>query len=133
MANSNFDQTLTVEAAEALDDVTAGTGDIYKAIALNDRKIANTGLEAGGILVQGGALGENVTLAVAGVLKFTAGAATTAGKRLTVAASGYMVHVASGDYTIGRCLATAVASGAIGVGFFNFATPTYMGDSGEAS
>jgi hypothetical protein len=34
---------------------------------------------------------------------------------------------------VGRCLDTAVASGAVGTGAFNFATIAYMGDSGEVA
>ena len=126
-------QSWTVAAAEDLDDLTPGTGDLFKAIALDDRKVANNGLEAGGILVYGGKSGENVTLGNAGIMKFTAGAAVAAGKRLTVTTSGYFITATSGSYVVGRNLETAVGTGAVGTGAFNFSLPSYMGDSGESA
>jgi hypothetical protein len=67
------------------------------------------------------------------VLKFTAGDAVSKGSRLTVNGSGYFVEAVSGSYVVGRCLDTAVASGAVGTGAFNFATIAYMGNSGETA
>lgn len=123
----------TIEAGEDLDDYTPGTGTLFKAVALDDGRLANDGREAGGILVYGGEGGEHVTLGYAGVLKFTAGAAVGAGRRLTVTTSGYCVEAGSGTYVVGRCLDTAVGSGSVGTGAFNFATIAYMGDSGETA
>ena len=57
----------------------------------------------------------------------------TAGSRLSVVNSGYFTEAASGGYVVGRCLDTAVASGAVGTGAFNFATVAYMGNSGEVA
>ena len=123
--------TWTLAAGQALDDFTAGTGHLYKAVALGTGLVAANGREAGGLLLYGGRAGEHVTLGYAGVMKFTAGASVAAGKRLTVAASGYLAEAASGTYIVGRCLDAAVASGAVGTGVFNFATIAYMGNSGE--
>jgi hypothetical protein len=125
--------TWTVAAGENLDDLTPGAGSLFKAIAIDDGKYAANGREAGGVLVFGGRTGEHLTLGYAGILKFVAGAAVGKGKRLTVTGSGYFVEAGSGSYIVGRCLDTAVASGSVGTGAFNFATVAYMGDSGETA
>jgi hypothetical protein len=125
--------TWTIAAGEDLADLSPGAGHLFKAVALDDGRIAQNGREAGGILLYGGRQDEHVTLGYAGVLKFTAGAAVATGRRLTVANSGYFVEAASGSYAVGRCLDTAVASGAVGTGAFNFATPTYLGQAGESA
>jgi len=121
----------TLVAGEDLDDLTPGTGHLFKAVALDDGKIAANGREAAGILLYGGRSAEHVTVGYTGVMKFTTGAAVDKGRRLTVTASGYFVEAGSGTYVVGRCLDTAVASGAVGTGAFNFATIAYMGHSGE--
>ncbi|MDH4247410.1 MAG: hypothetical protein OEW39_06310 [Deltaproteobacteria bacterium] len=123
--------TWTLAAGQALDDLTAGTGHLHKAVAIGTGLIAANGREAGGLLQYGGRAGEHVTLGYAGVMKFTAGAPVAAGRRLTVAVSGYLTEATSGAYIVGRCLNAAVASGAVGTGAFNFATIAYMGHSGE--
>ncbi len=125
--------TWTLAAGEDLDNLTPGSGHLFKAVALDDAMIANNGLEAGGILVYGGKSGEHVTLGWSGVMKFTAGAAVAKGKRLTVASSGYCVQASSGAYVVGRCLDSAVSSGAVGTGAFDFSTIAYMGQLGEAA
>jgi hypothetical protein len=125
--------TWTLAAGEDLADLQPGTGHLFKAVALDDARLAANGREAGGILLYGGRAGEHVTLGYAGILKFTAGGAVSAGKRLTVSGSGYFTEAVSGSYVVGRCLDTAVASGAVGTGAFNFATIAYMGDSGEVA
>lgn len=125
--------TWTLAAGEDLADLEPGTGHLFKAVAVNSAMIAGNGREAGGILLYGGLSGEHVTLGYAGILKFTAGGAIGAGKRLTVAGSGYFTEAVSGSYIVGRCLDTAVASGAIGTGAFNFATIAYMGQTGESA
>ena len=101
----------TLTAGEDLENFTPGTGALFKAVALDDGKFANNGREAGGILVY----------------------AVGAGKRLTVGTSGYFNEAGSGSYVVGRCLDTAVSSGSVGTGAFNFATIAYMGDSGETA
>ncbi|MEE8433932.1 MAG: hypothetical protein V3S64_04015 [bacterium] len=125
--------TWTIAAGEDLDDLEPGTGHLFKAVALDDGKIAANGLEAGGILLYGGKQEEHLTLGYAGILKFTAGGAVSKGARLSVANSGYFTEAASGGYVVGRCLDTAVVSGAVGTGAFNFATVAYMGNSGEVA
>ncbi len=125
--------TWTLGAGEPLDDLRPGAGHLFKAIALDDGQVAANGREAGGILLYGGRSGEHVTVGYAGIMKFAAGAAVGKGRRLTVTASGYFAEAASGSYVVGRCLDTAVASGAIGTGAFNFAAIAYMGNSGEVA
>jgi hypothetical protein len=125
--------TWTLAAGENLDDLRPGTGHLFKAVALDDGRIAADGREAGGILLYGGRQDEHVTLGYAGIMKFTAGGSIGKGSRLTVSASGYFSQAASGSYVVGRCLDTAVASGAVGTGAFNFATIAYMGNSGEVA
>lgn len=123
--------TWTLAAGENLEDLTPGTGPMFKAIALDDGKIAQSGREAGGLLLYSGRQNEHITLGYAGVMKFAAGNPVLAGRRLTVNGSGYLVEATSGSYVVGRNLDTTVASGAIGTGAFNFATIAYMGNSGE--
>ncbi len=125
--------TWTIPAGEDLDGLTPGTGNLFKAVALDDGMHAMNGLEAGGILLYGGKTNENVTLGYLGVMKFAAGAAVIKGKRLSVTTSGYFIEAASGSYVVGRCLDAGVSSGAIGTGAFNFATIAYMGNSGETA
>ena len=123
--------TWTLESGEDLDDLTPGTGHIFKSVALDDGKVAQNGREAGGILLYGGKQNEHITIGYAGIMKFTSGGSVGKGNRLTVSNSGYFTEAASGSYVVGRCLDSAVASGAVGTGAFNFATVAYMGDSGE--
>ena len=125
--------TTEVVAVSSLNDNRAGLGTINKAISLTGGIPAANGLLAGGILLEGADVGGHVTLGVMGTLKFTAGAAVAAGKRLTVTLSGYCIEAASGSYVVGNNLYTAVASDAVGAGIFNFATKAYMGDSGESA
>ena len=125
--------TWTLAAGEDLADLQPGAGHLFKAVALDDGRIAQNGREAGGILLYGGRQEEHVTLGYAGILKFAAGAAITKGSRLTVGNSGYFTQAVSGSYVVGRCLDTAVASGAVGTGAFNFATIAYMGQAGETA
>ena len=131
MAVEGRNFTWTVAAGESLDDLSAGTGHLYKAVALGTGLIATNGREAGGLLLYGGRQGDHISVGYAGVMKFTAGAPVAPGRRLTVTQSGYLVEAASGSYTVGRCLDAQVASGAVGTGAFNFANVAYMGQAGE--
>ena len=125
MATENKHLSYTFTAAEDLDSLVSGTGQIYKAIALVDRKIANSGEETSGILTFGAKSGEHSTIAVSGVVKAVAGGAIAAGGACTVATSGYITAGDSGDYIIGRNLDTAVASGAVGTILLS-GNPTYL-------
>lgn len=111
--------TFVITAAEDLDDLTPGTGDIYKAIAVNDGKVANNGEEATGILVAGGKSGEFITIATHGVCKFTAGGAITKGAQVTCSTSGYFTSAASGSAVVGMAL-EAASSGDVIRGSFAF-------------
>jgi len=110
----------TFEAGEDLDT----DGHQYQAIALDDGKVANNGAEALGILLTKPKAGEGGTAAYAGEIKFRAGGAVTKDAPLTVTTSGYFTEADSGDFILGRA-ASAVSSGGIGRGFFDFAKPAY--------
>ena len=122
MAFENRQVSFSYTAGENHDNLTAGSGALYKAIAINDQKFANNGLEASGILIYGAKSGEYATAVISGISKFTAGAAITAGQQLTVSTSGYITAAASGDAVVGMNWESSVASGAIGTGVFQFGT-----------
>ena len=127
MAVENNALTWQTAAGEALTDGTKGTGEIYKAIALNDGQIAANGREAGGIITQLANTNQGAGIVIQGVSKYTAGGGTiSANAELTVSASGYCTTAGSGDYIIGRNAQAAVTSGAVGTGLFNFNTPSYF-------
>ena len=116
-----FTWTLAADLA----DWRPSTGHLFRAIALDDGKIAQNGREAGGILLYGGLRGEHITIGYAGILKFMAGERVEAGRHLTVSPDGSFREAQPGDWVVGRCLNTAVASGSIGTGAFNFASSWY--------
>ena len=126
MAVENKMLVWTFKAAEDLSNLKAGTGDLYKGIAANDRKAANNGKECSGIIQHGDLNTGHVTVGISGIMKFTAAAAVTAGQRLTCTTSGYMTKVDSGLYCVGRCGVDAVASGAVGLGIFDFSNPSFI-------
>jgi len=97
----------------------------YRALALDDSELAVNGQEALGILQQDPEAGDHATLVVYGTSKYRAGGAVAAGKPLTCTTSGWLKEAGSGDHVVGRNWQNAVTSGSIGMGFFNFATPTY--------
>ena len=121
MAVEGQQNTTSAIAAEDLSSVGQ-----YRAFAFVDRKIANDGEEACGIIKNKPKNGDHVTVAYAGEIKYIAGGAVAAGARLTVATSGYFTSAASGDYIVGRNGPAAVTSGSVGRGFFNFATVNYQ-------
>ena len=123
----------SMTAGEDLDDVTPGTGHIFKAVALDDGKLAHNGKEAGGILIYGGKATEHVTLAYAGVIRFTAGEDIPVGVPLTVGHDGYFFIARPGDWIIGRCLDSFVHVDEVGVGAFNFASPSLYQKDTEAA
>jgi hypothetical protein len=111
------------KAAEALNDLTAGTGHLNKAISAVTGKIASTGQTAVGLLKYGADNTGHVNMGYNGIQKFVAGAAiSSADVLLTVTTSGYFIEASSGDYIIGKSLIN-VASGAVGTGMFSFANP----------
>lgn len=110
-------------AGEDLDDLTAGTGQLFKAVKGVDGKLANDGKTAIGILQYTGKTNEGITLGYDGIQKFVAGAAISSGDALlTVTTSGYFTNAGSGSWVVGKSLSN-VASGAVGTGIFNFANP----------
>jgi hypothetical protein len=104
-------------AGEALDTV----GHEGIAIQLTDRKVANSGANASGILMSHSKpkVNEHGSIGVGGILKFRAGGAIGAGARVTVTTSGYFTVVVSGGEIVGRAF-EAVTSGSIGTGIFSF-------------
>lgn len=91
----------------------------YQAINI-DGTIANNNGEAIGIQQNKGVSGRDLTAGFLGRSRYKAGDTVTAGARLTVATSGYMTVVASNELGCGTAL-SAVASGGISEGIFNFA------------
>lgn len=119
MATLNAIQTTTIQALEDL------SSHQYHAIALDDGLVANNSKEAGGILLNKPKNLEHATLCREGECKFRAGGAAAIGNRLRITTSGYFVTADSGYYTVGRAK-SAVTSGSIGTGFFNFSAPFYQ-------
>ena len=97
----------------------------YHAVALDDGKIANNGLEAIGILKGKPKSGDHMQVAYKGRIKYRAGGAITAPARVTINTSGWITAGASGDYIVGRAIST-VTSGSIGDGLFDFTAPVYQ-------
>lgn len=111
----------TVEAGEDLANAR------FHTIAMDDGKLAANGSEASGILDIDGALsGDFVPLIISGGAKYAAGGAVAAGGRLTTTTSGWVTAASSGDYVIGRNGKSAVTSGSIGEGHFDFAGTPYQ-------
>ena len=106
---------------------------MFRAVALDDGKIAQDGREAGGILLYGGLQGDHITLGYAGILKFVAGADIQAGRHLTVRQGGVFEPAYRGDWVVGRCLDVAVSLGNIGTGAFNFAASWYWIDDSRGT
>ena len=119
MATQNVMTKTTIKAGEDLSDRQ------YHAIALDDGEIADNSHEAGGILINKPKENEFLTLGIDGEIKYRAGAAVAIGNRLRVTTSGYFVKADSGYYTIGRAK-SAITSGSIGTGLFDFRAPFYQ-------
>ena len=111
----------TIEAGEDLSATTC----MYHAIALDDGCLAVNGLEAGGILYNDPADTQHATIGFSGEMRYAAGAVVTVGSKLTVTGSGWFVTCTSGDVSIGRAK-TAITSGAVGIGFFDFSNPMHQ-------
>lgn len=127
MAVENQQVNLTFKAGEDLNT----DGHQYKAIALNDGKLANDGQEASGILKNKPATGEAGNYALSGNIKYVAGGAVAAGVQMTVTTSGFITTAASGDWKVGLNGINAVTSGSVGNGNFDFTTPVYLTSSFE--
>lgn len=103
----------------------------FKAVALDDGSRAVYSNEAGGIILNKPASGENITCGWWGEMKFHAGGSITIDRAITVSSGGWFTAAGSGDYIVGRAKAT-VGSGSIGTGLFNFACPVYAMSSSQA-
>jgi len=128
MAYNGPQVTVTIQASEALTDLNAGSGELYKVIDNTGAAGAAAGNSIG-ILQYGADDGGNVTLAISGVSKFVAGGAVASGASLQQANSGYLVTASSGGIVVGKNLPAAVGSGSVGTGIFNFATPVTIVNS----
>jgi len=128
MSVAGKSMTWTIQASSALTDLNKGTGEIYKAVGTTGDITGDDEL-ALGILEVGADDGGHVTLNTIGVSKFVAGAAVGVGVGLTVTTSGYFIQATSGTALIGRNLDSAVGSGSVGTGLFNFATPSMLVNS----
>jgi hypothetical protein len=114
-----------VRAAIDLSDTNVSTGVLYKAVNVESGNIAETSLAATGIILEAANTGNSVTYRYQGVSKYAATGTITAGSDLTVTTSGYFTTAASGDYSVGKATVDAT-SGSIGVGIFNFVTPSNL-------
>ena len=132
MATSRNWWGTTLKGADPFGDILAGTGSLFKAVAV-DGTYANNGIEAYGVVQSVANSGENVTVAWLGEMKYTAGIAIGAGIRLSVSTSGYLITPNSGDFIVGRNTENSVASGAVGRGLLNFAAPHMFQNSDAES
>lgn len=132
MSIQNRYMSWTFVAANALDNLVAGTGHLYKAVSNGAGDIAADGGNASGILQQGGPANGHVSFGYAGIMKFTAGAAISSKDiALTVTTSGYCIQATSGSHIVGRYLggtnnAVGISSGSVGTGMFDFSIPKYV-------
>lgn len=110
----SYEESIPVEATE---DLSASQ---YHACDI-DGTLAQVGDTAIGILQNKPESGEDGQLSYAGRSRYRAGAAITIGARLTSTTSGWFTTCVSGGAILGRAL-SAVTSGGIGEGIFNFAT-----------
>ncbi len=113
----NVNLTTTIEAGEDL------SSSQYLAICLDDGKVATTGEEAAGILLNKPESGQHATLAYVGEIDYLAGGAITKGAKLTVGAGGYVTAADSSDTVVGEAKET-ITSGSIGIGMFAFSNAT---------
>ena len=133
MAVENKHFTWSFVAGEDMDSLNKGTGALHKAVD-GAKTIAANGSEAIGLLKYVGKSDEHVTIAPMGITKYVASAAISAGAVLTVTTSGYITTADSGSVVVGKNLNTAVASGAIGTGIFDFSnTAGFDSSSGHVS
>jgi len=107
MATEGSNITVTFQAAEDMSTLQ------YQAVAIADKKVANDGKEATGILNSKPASGEHGTLIIFGKCKGRAGGTLAVGGRFTVSTSGYLTAAASGDHHAGLAL-EAITSGSVG-------------------
>jgi hypothetical protein len=110
---ANWFRSTTIVAAEDL------SGSQYKAIALDDGKVAVNGQEAIGIICNKPISGQNVTVGYVGEMFYQAGAAVSKGDALTVTTGGWFKLADSNDFVVGQAKAD-VTSGSQGTGLFSF-------------
>jgi len=98
----------------------------HRAVTIGGTLATNT-KTANGLLNTRTDSGEDGSMTVWGRDKFVAGGTIAAGNRLRVTSGGFMVAASSGYYSCGYA-ETAISSGSVGRGFFDFATLTYHAD-----
>lgn len=130
MAVSNTFTTWQFTAKNDLTSTIKGTGSIYKAIDAETGDFASNGKLTSGILYTSAKSGtHDGTYGDAGKMKYTAAAAVSSQNvLLAVTTSGYITVADSGMWVIGKSIGNDVASGAVGIGHFNFATPHFIVD-----
>lgn len=99
MTVENKYETLTVTASQDL------TGHLFKPVGLHGG-VAETSLEAMGILRNKAYTGDHATLAYKGIMKAYAGAAVNSGAQLGVTTSGFLITVTTSAY-VGVAMASA--------------------------
>ncbi len=110
---SGYNQTIPIVAGAAL-----GTFQ-WRALAIAGTLA--TGVNARGIVQNAPDNGEAASIAFAGRSKFVAGGGTIAvGAKLACSSGGFMITATSGASVVGFCENTAVTSGSIGHGVFDF-------------
>lgn len=110
----SYENSVPVVAGQDLSVATCQ----FHAVAIGGT-IAAANAASLGILLNRPKQNEDATVGYAGRLPYRAGAAITAGNRLKVTASGWLIAVTSGTFAVGMAL-TAVSSGAVGEGIFDF-------------
>lgn len=124
MGIQNDYRTWSIKALSDIDNVTAGTGALYKAVANDAGDIASDGKKAVGILQYAGLTNDHIAFGFDGIMKYTASAAISSKDvLLTVTTSGYFKEAVGGEYVVGRAL-SIVSSGGVGTGMFSFIAPT---------
>ena len=115
---------ITLTSQIPLNNVTPGTGALYKGIGTNGQYsvVGDTPL---GILQAIADSGQQVSVGIHGVMKAVAGATIGAYARVAPTTSGYFITAASGYISVGRNLATAAVSGGVFQGAFNFINADY--------
>lgn len=131
MGQYNYQRTWEFTTQNDLSNETAGTGAINKVIDSDTGDIAATGLAGSGLLHAGANSGTTGTHVYDGIIKYTAAhAISSQGLPLTPTTSGYLTIASDGDWAVGRSGVTAVLSGAVGEGIFNFNTAWYVASGG---
>lgn len=125
MSTQNKYEAWTIVAATAMNNLVAGSGNLYKAVRNKTGNFATNGLEAVGLLQYGCDSGGFASVGYFGIMKYVAATAiTSADVLLSITTSGYCKIAGSGDWIVGRTV-TAATSAMVAKGMFNFINPSY--------